>query len=108
MEPEAKPVVLPVECHQAALAHMTKGQTDAFAISDARVVENQALTEAHETFDNLTKESRGSKDALALLRYGADVEAELRESTAQWVNCRRLFPIDSNGPTTWRSGFAIY
>jgi len=88
-------------------------KTDAFAISDARVVENQALTEAHETFNNLTKEWRGSKDALALLRYSldvarADVEAELRESTAQWVNCRRLFPIDSNGLTTWRSGFAIY
>lgn len=95
MEPEAKRVVLPIQCYQAALAAYDERQTDAFAISDARVVAKQALTEAQETFDNLTKEWRGSEDALALLRYGldvarADVEAELRESTARGVKVQAI------------------
>lgn len=95
MEPEAKRVVLPIERYQAALAAYDERQTDAFAISDARVVAKQVLTKAQETFDNLTKEWRGSEDALALLRYGldvarADVEAELRESTARGVKVQAI------------------
>jgi hypothetical protein len=55
------------------LAAYDERQTEAFTINDARVVAKQALTEAQETFDNLTKEWRGGENTLAILRYGLDV-----------------------------------